>query len=134
MKTTGLAPILILGLATASGCATNVSESVTNALSSAPEWFDDRKTEVKGEGYPEFTDVPSVPEVRASAKSTNREIEKLMSEAEDLMSDPKAVSPHGEERRDPSIWAASVRAELEAAAQEITATGSDAENAADLTN
>ncbi len=46
----------ILGL---SGC-TNSFSKVSTAMKDAPDWYEQRRKEVRGEGYPELSEVPVI--------------------------------------------------------------------------
>lgn len=49
----------LAGLSLAAGGCVNVMEQ--SAISQiAPEWFEEKTVEVKGEGYPELADIPQV--------------------------------------------------------------------------
>ncbi len=125
MKKQTLLPLLLLGLTTGSGCANSVSETLSSALASAPDWYEDRKTEVKGEGYPQFTEVPATPTVSAGKGVTEQQVAELFLEAEVMRRDPRAISPSEEDRPDPRSWANSVRAELDAAERDILRQSED---------
>lgn len=53
--------ILLCGvpLLLASACTSSFSK-VRGALDDAPEWYDARRTEIRGEGYPAIADIPAV--------------------------------------------------------------------------
>jgi hypothetical protein len=58
------------GAALTGGCADVMQQSYISQI--APEWFEAKAVEVKGEGYPELSDVP---ETRAVAGGTQQEWE-----------------------------------------------------------
>lgn len=103
--------LLVAGVATTS-CATNVSEVVKSVVETAPEWYEERRTEVAGEGYPDVRKVPVAPKDIISVNEVRQATEDLLAEAEKLEADPMATSPAEEEREDPATWAARVRAEI----------------------
>jgi hypothetical protein len=43
----------------ASACTSSFSK-VRAAINDAPEWYEARRTEIRGEGYPEISDIPTV--------------------------------------------------------------------------
>lgn len=53
--------ILLCGvpLLLASACSSSFSR-VRSAINEAPEWYDARRTEIRGEGYPEIADIPTL--------------------------------------------------------------------------
>ncbi|MFN7165230.1 MAG: hypothetical protein ACK4P2_10480 [Hyphomonas sp.] len=53
--------ILLCGvpLLLASACTSSFSK-VRGALNDAPEWYEARRTEIRGEGYPDIADIPTV--------------------------------------------------------------------------
>ena len=58
MKNTAI-PLLSVPLLLLAGCGTSYS-AVRGAVDQAPEWYGDRRAEIRGEGYPEIVDVPVV--------------------------------------------------------------------------
>lgn len=53
--------ILLCGvpLLLASACTSSFAK-VRSAINEAPEWYDARRTEIRGEGYPEIADIPTI--------------------------------------------------------------------------
>lgn len=53
--------ILLCGvpLLLATACTSSFSK-VRTAINDAPEWYDARRTEIRGEGYPEVIDIPTI--------------------------------------------------------------------------
>ncbi len=41
------------------GCTSSFSK-VSQAVKDAPDWYDDRRKEVRGEGYPELAEIPKI--------------------------------------------------------------------------
>lgn len=111
IKSIRIVCLLVAGVATTS-CATNVSEVVKSVVETAPDWYEERRTEVAGEGYPDVRKVPVAPEKVISVKDVQEATEDLLSEAEKLEADPMATSPAEEDREDPATWAARIRAEI----------------------
>lgn len=56
MKNTAI-PLLSVPFLLLAGCASPYS-AVREAVNQAPEWYGDRRSEVRGEGYPRIVDVP----------------------------------------------------------------------------
>ena len=94
------------------GCATSY-ESVRDTMANAPDWYDARKTEVMGEGYPRVGAIPTLS--REDRKSNRLESTRsAVQRAERLFRmDPRAVPP-GLELAEMMAWAEAFRAELAA--------------------
>ena len=58
MKNTAF-PLISVLLVAVSGCSGSFAK-VKGALNEAPEWYADRRVEIRGEGYPELIDVPVI--------------------------------------------------------------------------
>ncbi len=58
MKNTAI-PLLSVALLLLTGC-TNSFAQVRSAVNHAPEWYGERRVEIRGEGYPEIADVPVI--------------------------------------------------------------------------
>lgn len=95
-----------LGLAflmSTASCASGMG-AVRDTVSSAPEWYQERAQEVRGEGYPSIGRIPTLDpgETSASALETGRE---SVVTAEDLFRlDARSVPP-GLELQDMLQWA-----------------------------
>ncbi|MEP1142281.1 MAG: hypothetical protein ABJH52_01070 [Henriciella sp.] len=93
------------------GCSSSI-ERVQSMRAQAPDWYEARKVEFRGEGYP---DLGSVPELSPRGESL-RKLE--MSEAETLAalevftSDPRAQGP-AETPAEILAWASEVRRAVE---------------------
>ena len=48
----------LAGLSLSAGCVNVMEQTAINQI--APEWFEAKTAEVKGEGYPKFSDIPQV--------------------------------------------------------------------------
>lgn len=107
--------LALASVLSAAGCANSVSRTMSSALSSAPDWFDERREEVSGQGYPNVSSVPVAPP-KTSAAETERvrqEQEALLAEAEVIKQDPSAQSPVESGHEDPADWAARIRREFD---------------------
>mgnify|MGYP003112421496 CR=1 FL=1 len=98
----------------AGGCANSVSKTMSTALASAPDWFDERREEVAGNGYPELSAIPPTPKKTSVAelKQIESEQDQLQIEAKDLEADSLAKSGIETGRESPTEWANRVRAEF----------------------
>ena len=79
-------PIAIIAgfaaLATTAGCADLMQQSAISQI--APEWFEEKAGEVKGEGYPELADIPQVRPFEGNARQWQREANALKTSADEL--------------------------------------------------
>jgi hypothetical protein len=58
MKNTAI-PLTSVCCLLLAGCTGSFSK-VRTAIDKAPDWYDARRVEIRGEGYPEFIDVPTI--------------------------------------------------------------------------
>ncbi|MFN4185879.1 MAG: hypothetical protein ACK4M6_13955 [Hyphomonas sp.] len=58
MKNTAI-PLLIVPFLLIAGCSSSFSK-VRDAVNSAPAWYGERRTEIRGEGYPDLATLPKV--------------------------------------------------------------------------
>lgn len=103
---------LSLFAAALTGCA-NSYDTVRETMSNAPDWYEARKTEVIGEGYPHIGTIPTLSDEdrRSNRLETTRS---AVQRAETLFRmDPRAV-PAGLELEEMLAWAESLRAEMAA--------------------
>ena len=79
-------PIAIIaglaGLTLLSGCADLMQQTAISQI--APEWFEAKAVEVKGEGYPELSDIPAVRPFEGTEKQWTREATELKAAADKL--------------------------------------------------
>lgn len=103
--------ISLLALVT-SGCATSY-DTVRETVSNAPDWYDTRKADVMGEGYPRIGSIPSLsgddrrPDALRQTRTAVERAEAL------FRMDPRAVPP-GLELAEMIQWAKTYRARLAA--------------------
>jgi len=76
------------GLALSAGCANIMEQSAVSQI--APEWFEEKAGEVKGEGYPELGDIPEVRPVAGSVAEWKRQADTLKTSADQLEAIPAA--------------------------------------------
>ena len=74
------------GLTLSAGCANIMEQSGISQI--APEWFEEKAVEVKGEGYPELADIPEVRPVAGSIAEWRKQAETLKTSAEQLEAPP----------------------------------------------
>lgn len=72
----------LAGLSMTAGCADIMQQSAVSQI--APEWFAEKAVEVKGEGYPELSDVPQVRPFGGTLKEWKTQADQLKSDAEVL--------------------------------------------------
>ena len=58
MKNTAI-PLIGVSCLLLAGCAGSFAK-VRGAMAQAPDWYDERRTEIRGEGYPELIEVPVI--------------------------------------------------------------------------
>lgn len=58
MKITAI-PLLSVPLLLITGCATSFGR-VAEAVNNAPEWYGERRAEIRGEGYPDIASLPTL--------------------------------------------------------------------------
>ncbi len=86
---------LIAGLAavaTAGGCADLMQQSAISRI--APEWFEAKASEVKGEGYPKLADIPEVRPFEGSQREWRQEADTLKASAAELEARKAAEGPY----------------------------------------
>jgi hypothetical protein len=67
-------PLLLVSACTASFAKARA------AINDAPEWYEARRTEIRGEGYPEVSDIPRLApdwQPEAGLKASGRELKRL---------------------------------------------------------
>ncbi|MGH1422735.1 MAG: hypothetical protein ACRBEQ_13050 [Hyphomonas sp.] len=80
------------------GC-TNSFGKVQGAISSAPDWYDNRKTEIRGAGYPNLTEVPLLTDGELATRNvvlSREEVEALRNSFDE---NPLAQLPEGGSER-----------------------------------
>ncbi len=70
------------GAALMGGCADIMSQSAISQI--APEWFEEKAVEVKGEGYPKLADIPEIRPVEGNKASWDRMAAALKDQAAKL--------------------------------------------------
>ncbi len=92
------------------GCADLMQQSYITQI--APEWFEAKAVEVKGEGYPELADVPETRKVETTRAQSDRRVNSLKDAAARLEAQ---LAAQGEIRSDEDVraTAAQWRATLE---------------------
>ena len=58
MKNTAI-PLLSVIILLIAGCTGSFAK-VRDAINQAPDWYDDRRAEIRGEGYPDLAEVPEL--------------------------------------------------------------------------
>ena len=73
------------------GCATPL-ERVISVAGDVPDWFEERRAEVRGEGYPQLTEVPNETDGPSSDTQTNA-VRAVLASYDDFFNDPRAAEP-----------------------------------------
>lgn len=86
-------------MALVAGCADIMQQSAISQI--APEWFEEKAIEVKGEGYPELTDIPEIRQPKLNADQSISVAEALKVQAAQVEAKLKAdgVIPMDEDVR-----------------------------------
>ena len=67
MKNTAI-PLISVSLLLVAGCTSSFS-SVRGAINQAPDWYDARRKEIRGEGYPKLAEVREIPQDQLPGKT-----------------------------------------------------------------
>ncbi len=107
VRRTAIAIAAFAAAAVTGGCADLMQRSTI-----APEWFQAKAVEVKGEGYPELKDIPVAKDIKGAPKEWEAEAAALRVEADKVEAQTAATGafPTDEELR---AMAAQLRARLE---------------------
>lgn len=84
----GVVSLVAVGGALTGGCADLMQRSTI-----APEWFQAKAVEVKGEGYPEFKDIPTAEGVKGALAQWEAEAQSLRKEAAEVETQFASVPP-----------------------------------------
>jgi hypothetical protein len=111
----------ILGCtALTAGCADLMQQSYISQI--APEWFEAKAVEVKGEGYPELADVPEVRKVESTLAQSDEGATALKDAATKLEAQLAAqgvIRSDDEVRATAARWRATLEGGAEAAGHKI---------------
>ena len=125
---------MILSLAAVSsvgGCST-FGDALGSAVIDAPEWFQARREEVRGDGYPKLKDMPANPDMAAFSASAEAEKNELLAFLAELDKDPNAQTLTDKaDRETPEAWASRIREELNKVSPPEPEVNSDSETDAD---
>lgn len=102
--------LVAVGAALLGGCADLMQRSTI-----APEWFQAKAVEVKGEGYPEFKDIPTAEGVQGALAQWEAEATIVRKEAAELETQLASAPPpltDEEIRAKAAQWRAEVDEEL----------------------
>jgi hypothetical protein len=72
----------LAGLSLSAGCVNVMEQTAISQI--APEWFEEKTVEVKGEGYPELADIPQVRPFSGTLAEWRTQAEDLKEAAEPL--------------------------------------------------
>lgn len=112
-----LSGVLATGFASGlAGCASSI-DSMRDTVASAPDWYDARRAEVRGEGYPDVGRVPQLTNEQASTSNLQETRADIAATEVLFLMDPRAVPP-GLELDEMLDWARQVKAEATAYASE----------------
>ncbi len=80
--------LVAVGAALSGGCADLMQRSTI-----APEWFQAKAVEVKGEGYPEFSDIPTAQGIQGALAEWEAEAVTLRKDASELETQLASAPP-----------------------------------------
>lgn len=80
--------LLGFGAALTGGCADLMQRSTI-----APEWFQAKAVEVKGEGYPKLADIPTAKEIAGTRSNWEAEAAALKAEAAEIQTAAGSAEP-----------------------------------------
>jgi len=93
MKNTAI-PLLSVPLLLLAGCATPIS-AVRGAVDQAPDWYGERRAEIRGEGYPDIADVPVVDRANLPGRSLPANRGRAVQLIALFENNPRAEAPQG---------------------------------------
>ena len=64
-------------------------DDVVGGIANTPEWFQERRVEIRGEGYPDFADVPAETDAREIRKSLEITKSAALAELEAFTTSPR---------------------------------------------
>jgi hypothetical protein len=80
----------LAGLAMAAGCVNLMEQPALTQI--APDWFEEKTVEVKGEGYPELSDIPQVRPFTGTLREWKAQAAELKTSADELEQRHAALS------------------------------------------
>lgn len=108
---------LAIALAASSTACASGMGAVRETIASAPEWYQDRAQEVRGEGYPSIGRIPTLEAGQASAASLDAGREIVLGAEALFRLDPRSVPP-GLELETMLEWASLAKAQADQRASE----------------
>lgn len=93
------------------GCSSSF-ERIQTMRESAPEWYDDRKYEIRGENYPRISEIPLLSETDVPGQNIDQSGAGAMAIFAAMMRDPRS-QPAQESPAEMLAWASEVRRAVE---------------------
>jgi len=84
--------VFFLTIFLVSGCAGSL-EQLQKVREAAPDWYDERKEEIRGETYPRIANVPPLAEAGAAALELKRSRQETLAAFARLLADPRFEAP-----------------------------------------
>lgn len=106
------------------GCAS--LDDVVGGIANTPEWFQERRVEIRGEGYPDFAEVPEINNTNAISQRLAQTKALAQDELEAFESHPR-YAPANITEEDMHNLAESMRADLPATLDDIDPIMDDAD-------
>ncbi|MEO0466993.1 MAG: hypothetical protein AAF216_10660 [Pseudomonadota bacterium] len=98
------------------GC-TSGFDKVRDTVSAAPDWYDARAVEVRGEGYPNVAEIPVLTPEQRTDRNLSAGLEDLQAADRLFAMNPRAIPP-GLELDDMMVWAEAARRDADQFADE----------------
>lgn len=95
MKITAI-PLLIVVAVAATGCTSSFSK-VREAVNNAPDWYGERRAEIRGEGYPELAALPQASPANDAGPRLKIQLNRSSELAKEFADPRAAVSAGGAE-------------------------------------
>ncbi|MBR9835554.1 MAG: hypothetical protein GYB42_10310 [Alphaproteobacteria bacterium] len=102
---------LFVTLAVLAGCSSSFGR-IQAVREAAPEWYQARKVELRGEGYPRIAEIPNAVDISVSTERLSMSEAEVSAAFALFQSDPRALSAE-ESAADMLAWATDTRRAVE---------------------
>jgi hypothetical protein len=93
MKNTAI-PLLSVSFLLLAGCAASFT-AAREAVGQAPEWYGERRTQIRGEGYPAIADVPRLERSNLPGRGLSQRRSRAAQLIAQFDNNPRAEPPQG---------------------------------------
>jgi len=87
-----ISPVLLCGAISLGGCAS--LDDVVGGIANTPDWFQKRRVEIRGEGYPDLNAVPVAAPIKASRDRLSLGADEAAIARATLFGHPRAEGAH----------------------------------------